>query len=128
MNNNVLNNFLGTSSAMSLSEVSKELEATACDFCIFRRKIAGEALKTVSFISSFYILAGSYWGGFRIRFCVIPLSSIFPFMNFGTKKGKGGSRYDCVSRQDGGGRANSNKKELSFLLLHGVNHKIVLFY
>ncbi len=28
---------------MSLSEVSEELEATACDFCIFRRKLAGEA-------------------------------------------------------------------------------------
>ncbi len=58
-------------------------------------------LKTVSFISSFYILACSYWEDYRIRFCFIPLSSIFPFMNFWTKKRKG-SRYDCVSRQDGG--------------------------
>ncbi len=76
---------------MSLSEVSKELAATVIS-CIFGRKIAGEAgiyvytktivLKTVSFISSFYILVGSYWGGYRKRFCVIPLSSIFPFMNF----------------------------------------------
>jgi hypothetical protein len=93
-----MNNFLGTNSTMSLSEVSEELAATVIS-CIFGRKIAGEAgiyvytttfvLKTVSFFSSFYIIAGSYWGGYRIRFCVITLSSIFPFMNFGTKKRKG---------------------------------------
>jgi hypothetical protein len=77
---------------MSLSEVSEELEASACEFCIFRRKIAGEAgdlrvynnyrLKNRFFHQFFLCIFGSYWGGYRIRFCVIPLSSIFPFMNF----------------------------------------------
>ncbi len=107
--------------------------------CLFRRKIAGEAgdlhnnfrLKNRFFHQFFlyncWFILGQ-WGGCRVRFCVIPLSSIFPFTNFGTKKGKGGNHYGCVSRQDGGGRANSNKKEWSFFLYHRVNHKIIFLH
>jgi hypothetical protein len=87
----VLNNFLDQQFHEFIRGVGRISTEANVISCLFRQENQGIyatiiVLKTFSFISFFYILACSYWGDYRLRFCFLPLSSIFPFMSFWTKK------------------------------------------